>query len=138
SLEETSELQRRRPDVVTVTGQHSLTEPVPAVTAELARVDSHLVALHNSDPFAARQYQKLVAALIALDSRSSLKRLLIASPSHGDGRTSLTLNLAAALASAERRVLVVDTDLFRPSMLRFLGVDVSMGLPEALSHGLTV
>jgi len=138
SLEENSELERRRPETVTAPGQHSLSELVPAVTVDAARVDPHLVALHNSDLFATRQYLRLVATLIALDTKRPSKRLLIGSARHGDGRTSVTLNLAGTLASAKRRVLVVDTDLRRPSILRLLGVDVKTGLPEGISRGLTV
>ena len=138
SLEENSELERRRPETVTAPDQHSLSELVPNVTVDLAGVDPHLVALHNSDLFATRQYLRLVATLIALDTKRPSKRLLIGSARHGEGRTSVTLNLAGTLASAKRRVLVVDTDLLRPSILRLLGVDVKTGLPEGISRGLTV
>src|SRR2546427_4394694 len=138
SVEENLELERRRPETVTAPREHSLSELVPAVTVDPARVDPHLVALHNSDPLAMRQYVRLVATLIALDTKKPSKRLLIGSARHGDGRTSVTLNLAGTLASAKRRVLVVDTDLLRPSTLRLLGVDVETGLPEGLSRGLTV
>jgi Mrp family chromosome partitioning ATPase len=34
-------------------------------------------------------------------------------------------------------VLVVDTDLHQPSLLRFLGVDAEVGLSDALSQGLS-
>ncbi len=139
SLERTSgaELEQGKLDV-TPLGQRSLAELTPAVTVDLARVDPHLVTLHHSYPFATQQYLRLAATLISLNTRRSSKRLLIASARHGDGRTSVTLNLAGALASTKRRVLVLDTDLLRPSILRLLGVDVKTGLPEGLSRGLTV
>ena len=138
SLEGTSELDRRRPDAVTAPGQHRLAELVPALMVDPEGVDPHLVTLRNSDPFAARQYLRLAATLIALDTKRPLKRLLIGSARHGEGRTSVTLNLAGALASTMRRVLVVDTDLRRPSILRLLGVDVKTGFPEGLSSGLSM
>jgi len=140
SLERTSssELERRKTEMVAASSQHSLPEEPTAVTVDLARVDPHLVALNDSHPFATEQYLRLVATLISLNTRRPSKRLLIASARHGDGRTSVALNLAGALASAKRRVLVVDADLLRPSTLRLLGVDVETGLPEGLSRGLTV
>jgi Mrp family chromosome partitioning ATPase len=55
---------------------------------------------------------------------------MIASAEHGDGRTTVLLNLAAALARANRRVLVMDTDLLRPSVLRMLGLEANFGLSD--------
>src|SRR5262249_5859640 len=54
---------------------------------------------------------------------------------HGEGRTCVTLNLAAALARARQRVLVIDTDLRRPSVGRLLGIDSEIGLAEAVALG---
>src|SRR5206468_6803693 len=45
---------------------------------------------------------------------------------------------AGALTGAKRRVLVVDTDLFRPSVLRLLGAHVEAGLPEGVECGLPI
>jgi Mrp family chromosome partitioning ATPase len=137
SLEEISQLEHRRTEVVPASGQHSLVELTPAVTLDPARVDPHLVSLRHSDPLAARQYLRLVTTLISLNTKRPSKRLLIGSVGHGDGRTSVTINLAGALASAKRRVLVVDTDFLRPSTLQLLGLDVKTGFPEELSRGLT-
>src|SRR5439155_15973779 len=51
---------------------------------------------------------------------------------------SVLLNLAGALTGAKRRVLVVDTDLFRPSVLRLLGADVEAGLSEGVACSLPI
>jgi Mrp family chromosome partitioning ATPase len=47
----------------------------------------------------------------------------------------VVLNLAGALAKANLRVLIIESDLSRPSMLRLLGAEVVAGLPECLAHG---
>jgi Mrp family chromosome partitioning ATPase len=141
SLEDTSELECPPSGRTGPSGQTSLDHMVRHIAVDPARVDSHLVGLQHSDPFAARQYMRLAATLFALNTRRLTKRLLIVSTRHRDGRTSVTLNLAGVLASARRRVLVVDTDLLRPSMLRLLGIDPQPELPglaEGLSLGLTV
>ena len=44
----------------------------------------------------------------------------------------MTLNLACALAGAKQRVLVIDGDLNRPSVLRLLGLESPLGLAETL------
>ena len=104
------------------------------VTLDPTRIDPHLVTLCNSDPPAAQQYERLVVSLIS-NAGTRPKRLLITSAKHGEGRTSVVLNLAGALARANLRVLVIESDLSRPSMLRLLGAEVVAGLPECLAHG---
>jgi Mrp family chromosome partitioning ATPase len=104
------------------------------ITLDPTRIDPHLVTLCNSDPLAAQQYERLVVSLIST-AGTRPKRLLITSAKHGEGRTSVVLNLAGALAKANLRVLVIESDLSRPSMLRLLGAEVVAGLPECLAHG---
>jgi Mrp family chromosome partitioning ATPase len=56
------------------------------------------------------------------------KVILVTSPSPGDGKTTTTLCLAGALAADDKRVLVVDTDLRKPSHYQLLGHEVEEGL----------
>ena len=109
---------------------------LPSITLDPTRIDPHLVTLCDSDPLAAQQYVKLVGSLMSFSGSRLPKRLLIISAKHGDGRTSVVLNLAGALAKTKLRVLVLDSDLSRPSMLRLLGVEVTASFPECLARGL--
>ncbi|MGH9853581.1 MAG: tyrosine-protein kinase family protein [Blastocatellia bacterium] len=118
-----------------------LRQPIhPANEASLALgwLDPRLVAFHDFDPHAIAPYNRLVISLISMAASRKLQRVLITSAQFGEGRTSVTLNLAAALSRARQRVLVVDTDFIRPSALRLLGVDVEIGLAEAIAKGLPV
>ncbi|HKX28265.1 MAG TPA: CpsD/CapB family tyrosine-protein kinase [Blastocatellia bacterium] len=111
----------------------------PAREAELSlvRSDPHLVTLHDIDPEAAAQYNRLAIGLITgAMKHPPLKRVLVASAHHCEGRTCVMLNLAAALARARQRVLVVDSDLLRPSVNRLLGIETETGLSEALTDAL--
>jgi Mrp family chromosome partitioning ATPase len=120
----------------TTGSSHASFATLPSIALDPTRIDSHLVTLCDSDPLVAQQYVKLVGSIMAF-SRSRLpKRLLITSAKHGEGRTSVVLNLAGTLAKANLRVLVLDSDLSRPSMLRLLGAEVNAGFPEYLARGL--
>jgi len=110
--------------------------PAREVALKSGRLDPRLVAFHDFDPQAIAPYNRLVISLISAASSRKLQRVLIASAQYGDGRTSVTLNLAAALARAGQRVLVVESDFLRPSALRLLGVDSETGLAEAVAKGL--
>jgi capsular exopolysaccharide synthesis family protein len=110
--------------------------PARETELTLARLDPHLVAIHELDPRAVAQYNKLAVSIISGAAKRVLRRVLLVSAHHGEGRTCVTLNLAAALARARKRVLVVDSDLQRPSVSRLLGIDSEVGLAEAVAHNL--
>ena len=110
--------------------------PAREVDLKPGRLDPRLVAFHDFDPQAIAPYNRLVISLISTASSRKLQRVLIASAQYGDGRTGVTLNLAAALARAGQRVMVVESDFLRPSALRLLGVDAETGLAEAIAKGL--
>jgi len=112
------------------------TYPSHEVDLRPKRLDPRLVAFNDFDPHLIAPYNRLVISLISAAASRKLKRVLIASAQYGDGRTTVTLNLAAALARARRRVLVVESDFLRPSALRLLGVDSATGLAEAVAKGL--
>jgi succinoglycan biosynthesis transport protein ExoP len=115
--------------------QHAFLRTLPSITLDPARIDPHLVTLCDSDPLASQQYLKLVGSLMSFSGSRLPKRLLITSAKHGEGRTSVALNLAGALAKTNLQVLVLDSDLSRPSMLRLLGVEVIASFPECLARG---
>lgn len=100
------------------------------------RLDPHLVAIHEMDPHIASQFTRLAISLISASARRKLKRVLLTSAHSGEGRSCVTLNLAAALARSRQRTLVIDTDLRRPSIGRLLGIESEIGLAEAVTLGL--
>jgi Mrp family chromosome partitioning ATPase len=115
-------------------------EPLPAhareISLDFAHVDAHLTAVRDEEPRLCAPYEQVAAGVIAAAMRRPLRRVLIASAHHGEGRTTVTLNLAAALHRANHRVLVVDSDLSGPSMSRLLGIDPESCFAEAMARGL--
>lgn len=106
------------------------------VMLDATRVDPHLVTFYDFDPRAAEEYNKTAITMISAAADQPLRRVLIASAQHGEGRTCVALNLACALAQAKQRVLVVDTDLQRPSLLRLLGIEAGKGIAEVVINDL--
>jgi capsular exopolysaccharide synthesis family protein len=116
--------------------QRPVMRPSREVELTLARLDPHLVAIHEMDPQAVSQFTRLAISLISGSANQTLKRILLTSVHSGEGRTCVALNLAAALARSRQRALVIDTDLRRPSIGRMLGLESEIGLAEAVSIGL--
>jgi capsular exopolysaccharide synthesis family protein len=113
-----------------------MTYPASEVDLRPKRLDPGLIAFNDFDPHDLAPYNRLVISLISAAASRKIKRLLITSAQHGDGRTTVTLNLAAALARARQRVLVVESDFLRPAALRLLGIDSATGLAEAVAKGM--
>jgi capsular exopolysaccharide synthesis family protein len=96
-----------------------------AVAGEAAprlKVDPHLVSLLHPDSYEAGQYRRLRRALERLH-QSGLRVFGVTSPEAGDGKTLTAVNLAAALGRGKTaRVLLIDADLCRPAVARYLGL----------------
>ncbi|OQA45469.1 MAG: Tyrosine-protein kinase YwqD [Chloroflexi bacterium ADurb.Bin325] len=61
-----------------------------------------------------------------------LRALMITSPAPSEGKTLTASNLAAALAQAGKRVILVDADLHRPRLHRLFKLRNNIGLTSAL------
>jgi Mrp family chromosome partitioning ATPase len=80
------------------------------------------------------QYRLLAARLKALGRDKRLRRIGVVSASLGEGKTTVSLGLARALAiERQRRVLLLEFDLRRPAVDRALGwAPPDMGLLQYL------
>lgn len=116
--------------------REALAQPSREVSLNLFHVAPNLVTLHEHDLRASEQYDMLALRLISGTAERLFKRVLITSAQKGEGRTSVLLNLAGALSKAGKKVLVVDTDLVRPSVIRLLGIESQIGLAEAYRRDL--
>lgn len=59
-----------------------------------------------------------------------VRSLLITSSGPTEGKTTVTVNLAAALAQGDRKVALVDADLRRPKIHRFFALNNRVGLTD--------
>ena len=80
---------------------------------------------------AADAFRSLRTNLRFLD-QSGRVRALVSSALPGEGKSTVTANLAVALATAGRRVVVVDADLHRPRLGAYFGLDDGTGLTDVL------
>ncbi len=60
------------------------------------------------------------------------KSLLVTSPSPGEGKTSTAVNLAFSLARAGSKVILIESDLRRPSIEQAVGVGPAYGIAAVL------
>lgn len=86
---------------------------------------------------AAEAYRALRTAILLSAADEPLRVLLTTSPLGGDGKSTISYNLAIAFAQHGRRVLVLDADMRKPSAHTFFHAAKSPGLSEVLTGSLT-
>lgn len=102
-------------------------------------VEPFVVCFHGPTSFRAEQVRSLRNKLIVMNPDGSSRTLVITSAIQGEGKTVTVLNLGIAMAELEsHRILVVDFDLRKPSVERFLGLNREPGLTELLMGSVTL
>ena len=94
-------------------------------------VKPELVSSLRPMSLAAESYKAIVTSIL-LSHRAHPAVILVTSALPGEGKTTVSTNLAIALARLRRRVLLVDTDLRRPSVHRAMQLSTITGLGALL------
>ena len=93
-----------------------------------------LFYLSNHSSFVAEQYRLLRSYLFKFNKAKPLRTILITSTLPNEGKTVTAYNLAACIASSiNEHVLLVDTDLRKPSLHKFFGLNPNGGLANYLA-----
>jgi len=78
-------------------------------------------------------YRAIRTAMFFALRHDESRTILICSPEAGDGKSTLTANLAIALAQAGQKVLLIDGDFRRPALHRAFDLSDTAGLSNVLS-----
>lgn len=112
-------------------------EPPRVAPAQVRAAEVHprLMMLHEPHANGCEQYRTLRTEIFHAAERELTQIIVVTSAIAGEGKTATTLNLALAIAqSPNRRVLVIDGDLRRPSIASYLGLKPFAGLAEVLQE----
>ncbi len=71
-------------------------------------------------------------------SENSVERLVVSSSEPGDGKTTITVNLATTYAQSGKRTLLIDADMRRPGLTPLLNMRGPQGLSAVLREGLSI
>jgi polysaccharide biosynthesis transport protein len=87
----------------------------------------------GSSPALLEPFRTLRTALRYFDVNGPVRTILVTSGLPKEGKTVVTANLALSLAFAGQRVVVVEADLRRPMIYKYLGVKNEVGLSTVLA-----
>lgn len=105
-----------------------------------SKIDPRIVTFYDQKSSVTEQYRTLRTNIQALETKSPLKAITITSSIHGEGKTITAINMAIAMAHdlSKKRILLIDGDLRRSRVTKYLGIDNAVGLADLLSDGVQV
>lgn len=118
--------------------ERSMGAPVLATVPRFNRAkmeSSSLAVIEDPRSRASEAYRSLRTNVQFLAAQHGIRSLLITSPSPGEGKTVTCANLAVALAQAGKRVVIVSSDLRRPTIEQHFRVANDTGLSLWLIGG---
>jgi capsular exopolysaccharide synthesis family protein len=113
--------------------EEALIDSAQVISSFNSQWRNRLVVSPDSEPFLVEQFRRLAATLHQGQAANNLKSVMVTSASPSDGKTLTAINLALILSeSYQRRVLLIDADLRRPSIHDVSTMPNVMGLSEGL------
>lgn len=70
--------------------------------------------------------------IFSLNSEKECNRIILTSSIPGEGKSLTSLNIAITFAMAENKVLIIDCDLRKPKLHKYMGTDNKKGLSNYL------
>ena len=92
---------------------------------------------YEASPFL-EAFRSLNTNIRLLGSDSPIRSIVISSSIPSEGKSTISCHLAQAAAAMGQRVLLLDADLRRPQVHRWMGIDNSEGLSNILATGLDI
>jgi capsular exopolysaccharide synthesis family protein len=86
------------------------------------RVSPRLITIHATESLAAESFRVIRSAILLSSVESDKNVILVTSAFMGEGKSTLSTNLAVVLAQRGARVLLVDTDLRRHTLSAIFGL----------------
>ncbi|MCK5178880.1 MAG: CpsD/CapB family tyrosine-protein kinase [Candidatus Omnitrophica bacterium] len=100
-----------------------------------SKVDQRIIAYFDPKALITEQYKILRTNVLSVNKNNPPKILVVTSSLHSEGKTLTALNLAMTIAQSTQkpRVLLIDADLRRGRVAKYLGIDREIGLTEILT-----
>ena len=132
ALLELLDTRLRRPDEAAQILHQLILGSIPRISGKELGGDA-IVAMTHPDGQAAEAFRLLRTNLDFMRVDGDFTSLLVTSSTDGEGKSLAVANLAVTMATAGKKVVVVDANLRRPSQHRFFGIANESGVSTVAS-----
>jgi len=101
-------------------------------TIGLSNKETNMLVAEHPKSMVAESFRSLRSALFYIASDRKCKKILVTSSVSGEGKTFVSLNLAAAMALSGKKTCLIGLDLRKPKIGDYVGVDSKIGLSSYL------
>lgn len=92
----------------------------------------HIEVIHNSKSLVAESFRTLRSNLQFSEFGKNIKLIVITSTSPNEGKSEVSINLAASLAQQGKKVIIIDADMRKPTQHKLTEVSNTEGLSTFL------
>jgi capsular exopolysaccharide synthesis family protein len=105
-----------------------------------SKIDPKVVSFYEPMSPVAEQYRMLRTNLLAIDTKRPLKIIAVTSSIHNEGKSISAINLAISMAQDlnKKKILLIDADLRKSKINRYMGIDADTGLAQILNNGTSI
>lgn len=92
----------------------------------------HIEVIHNSKSLVSESFRTLRSNLQLSEFGKSLKVIVITSSNPNEGKSEVSINLAACLAQQGKKVIIIDADMRKPTQHKLTELNNTQGLSTFL------
>jgi len=92
----------------------------------------HIEVIHNSKSLVAESFRTLRSNLQFSEFGKNIKLIVITSTSPNEGKSEVSINLAASLAQQGKKVIIIDADMRKPTQHKLTELNNTEGLSTFL------
>lgn len=97
-----------------------------------SKLDTFLCGFHAPQSAYAEAFRAVRVALYFTTQVGTQKVIQITSPNQSEGKSTISSNIAVAIANSGKRTLLVEADFRRPRVNQILGIQTRIGVPAYL------
>lgn len=116
---------------IPLSGQRQKSLPAGSILAKRSQGETSPLLIRPRSA-TAEAFRALRTSIVLAADDHLLKSIMITSPLVGEGKTSVSYNIAIAFAQAGERVLLIDADMHHPQLHDFFGKKQSPGLSDVV------